>query len=128
MKRSCNKTAERLKALEQAKASGIHQITSLRIVFKTLASSFDKYNAEVEKFLSQKDKDSIREIMRETTGVIERCEGTVSKLKALTKKKLHSRSELDVLREELNAAISTLQFLQTSFSMLVSHPLNEVNI
>ena len=82
----------------------------------------------MEKLLSQKDKDNIREIMRDTTGVLERCEGIVSKLKALTKKKLHSKSELDVLREELNTAISTIQCLHTSFNTLVSHPLNEVNI
>ncbi|CAF9909963.1 hypothetical protein IMSHALPRED_008517 [Imshaugia aleurites] len=116
VKKSCNKTAEKLKALEQAKASGTHQIASLRIVLKTLASSFDKYNAEVEKVLSQKDKDDIGEVMRDATGVIERCEGIVSKLKALTKKKLRSKSELDVLREELNTAISTIQCLQTSFN------------
>ena len=121
MKKYCNKTAERLKALEQAKVSGIHQVTSLRIVFKSLASSFDKYNSDIIDLLSPKDRHDIREIMKDTDGVIERCEGTMSKLRALAKKKIHDKSELDVLRDELNDAVNIIQCLQKAFDTLVSH-------
>lgn len=120
VKKFCNKTVEELKALERAKVSGIHQITSLRIVFKALASSFDKYNDDVIALLSQKDRENIGELIKDTHGVIEGCEGTVSKLRALTKKKLRSKSELDVLREELSGAISTIQCLQESFTSHIS--------
>ena len=127
VQRCCKKTAEELRALEQAKASGIHQIVSLRTVFKSFASSFDKYDEDVVGLLSQKDRESIGEIMRDAEGVIERCEGTVSKLRALSKKKVRSKSELDVLREELNDVVSTIQCLQESFHTLVAHLLNEIS-
>ena len=125
MKKYCKKTAERLRALEQAKSAGIHQITSLRIVFRALASSFEKYNDVIIDSLNQKAKNDIGEIIKDTKGVMERCEGTVSKLRALTKKELHSKSELDVLREELSGAIQIIQVLQNSFDSLVKDPPNE---
>ena len=128
MKKHCSRTAEELKALEQAKISGLNRITSLRTVFKALALSFDKYNKDVMESLSQKDKVNIGEIVKDTTEAIEKCKGTMVELRALTKKKLRSKSELDVLRDELNSAITTIQCLQASFSSLVSRPLIEVNI
>ncbi len=123
IKRFCDKTAEELKAVELAKCSGTDQITSLRTVFKSLGSSFDKYNEDVITLLGQKDKESIGEIMKDTEGVIERCEVTISKLRALTRKKVRSKSELDVLREELRDAVSTIQCLKDSFHTLVTRPL-----
>ncbi len=125
IKKFCDKTAEELKAVELAKSSGTDQITSLRTVFRSLASSFDKYNEDVIDLLDQKDKEKIGEIMKDTEGVIERCEVTMSKLRALTRKKVRSKSELDVLREELRGAVSTIQFLQDSFNALVTRPLKE---
>lgn len=77
--------------------------------------------------LSQKDKVNIGEIVKDTTEAMEKCKGTMVELRALTKKKLRSKSELDVLRDELNSAITTIQCLQASFSSLVSRPLIEVN-
>ena len=127
VQKCCKKTAEELKALERAKVSGIHQIISLRTVFKSLASSFDKYEEDVINLLSQKDKEKLGEIMRDTEGIIERCEGTVTELRALTKRKVRSGSELDVLREELNGVVFTIQCLQESFNTLVAHLLNEVS-
>ena len=125
MKNHCKKTAEGLKALEQAKSAGIQQTTSLRIVINSLASSFDNYNTDIIDSLSQKAKHGIGEIVKDTNAVIERCEGTVSKLKALTKKELHSESELDVLRKDLSDSINIIQCLQNSFNTLVENPPNE---
>lgn len=125
MKKHCNRTAEGLVALEQAKISGLHQITSLRTVFKSLATSFDKLNEDVEESLSQKDKGNIREIAKDTMGAMDRCEDTICKIKALTKKKLRSKSELDVLRNELNDAMASIQCLQISLNTSVSRPLTE---
>ena len=126
MKKYCNRTAEELKALEQAKISGLHQITSLRTVFKSLALSFDKYNTDVIDSLSQEDKNNIGEIVKDTREAVERCENTTSKLRALIKKRPRSKSEFDALHGELNNTITTIQCLQTSFNMSVSRPLNEV--
>ena len=123
IKRFCDKTAEELKAVELAKSSGTDQITSLRTVFKSLASSFDKYNKDVIDLLDQKDKESIGEIMKDTEVVIEKCEVTMSRLRALIRKKNRSKSELDVLREELRGAVSTIHCLKDSFNTLVTRPL-----
>ena len=122
MKRYCDKTAEKLEAIEQARVSGINQVTSLRIVVKSLASSFDKYNTDVNDLLSQKDKDAIGGVIKDTWTVIERCEGTVSQLRALTRKKTNSKSKLDVLRDELKETTSTIQSLHLAFNTLASHP------
>ncbi len=123
IKRSCDKTAEELKSVELAKSLGTDQITSFRTVLKSLASLFDKYNEDVIGSLDQKDKERIGEMMKDTEGVIERCEVTISKLRALTRKKVHSKSELDVLREELRGAVSTIHYLKDSFNELVTRPL-----
>ena len=124
MKRHCNKTAEELKALEQAKISDLHHITSLRTVFKSLALSFDKYNTDVIDSLSPEDKNSIGDIVKDTGEAVERCENTMARLRALIKKRLRSKSEFDVLRGELDNSITTIQCLQSSFNMSVSRPLN----
>lgn len=127
MKEYWNRTAERSKAIEQAKISVIHQINSLRTVSTSFTSSVNKYNTDIVGLLGQKDQDDIRDIVGDTTEVIERCEGTVPKLRTLILKKVHSKSELAVLREELNGAIATIQCLQASFNTLVSHPLDLSN-
>ena len=127
MKKYCNRTAKELKALEEAKISDLHQITSLRTIFKTLASSFDKYNTDVVDSLSQEDRNNIREIVKDATEAMERCEDTMSRLRALTKKRPRSNSEFDILRGEITNTITTIQCLQNSFKTLVSRSLNEVN-
>ena len=116
MKKYCNRTAEDLKAIEQAKISDLHQITSLRTILKSLALSIDKFNTDVIKSLSQEDQNNIREIVKNTTEAVERCEDTISRLRTLIKKRPHSNSEFDVLRGELNDAITTIQCLQVSFN------------
>ena len=127
MRKYCKERAERLEALEQARVAGIHQLTSLRTVFKSFASSFDTYNDTVIDFLPPKAKEAIGEIMKDMIKTMETSEGTVSKLRALTKTKFRSKSELDVLREELAADITALECLQGSFNALVGRLLNEVN-
>ena len=126
MKKHCNKTAEELRALDQAKISALHQIPSLRTVFKSIASSFDSLNGDIVESLSQKDKDDIEDIVKDTKGVIDRSEGIICNIKALTKKKLRYKSGLDELRNELNEAITTIQSLQISLNLSVSCLLNEV--
>ena len=116
-----------METLEEAKISDLHQITSLRTIFKTLALSFEKYTTDVIDSLSQEDKDNIREIVKDATEAMERCEDTISRLRALTRKRPRSNSELDILRDELKNTITTIQCLQTSFNTLVSRSLNEVN-
>ena len=100
---------------------------SLRITFRTLATSFDKINTDVDDSLSQKDKDAIRAIVKILYEVMEGCEGTVSKIRTLTKKKLRTKSELDVLREELRDASTTINHLQTNLNTSVSGPHNQVS-
>ena len=65
--------------------------------------------------------------MKDMIKTMETSEGTVSKLRALTKTKFRSKSELDVLREKLAADITVLECLQGSFNALVGRLLNEVN-
>ncbi len=127
MKKYFNKTAEELKALQQAKVAGIDQITSLRTVTKSISLYFTKLNTDVVDLLSQEDKDGIEEIVTDMTKEIEKCEGTMSKLKAHTRKKIHTKSELEVFLDQLNHALSTLQCLQGSLNGLVSHQFNEDN-
>lgn len=127
MKKYFNKTAEELKALQQAKVAGIDQITSLRTVTKSISLYFTKLNTDVLDLLSQEDKDVIEEIVKDMTKEIEKCEGTVSKLKAHTRKRIHTKSELEVFRDQLNGALSTLQYLHAALNGLVSHQLNEHN-
>lgn len=126
MKKFCNKTAEELKALEQAKISDLHHFTSLRTVFKSLALSFGKYNADVFDSLSQEDRYNIGIMVKDTTDAIEKCKDTMSKFKDATRKRPRSKAEFGVLRGELDHSLTTIQCLQSSFHMLVSRPLNEV--
>ena len=77
--------------------------------------------------LSQKDKDAIGEIVKNLYEVMEGCEGTVSKIRTLTKMKLHTKSELDVLRAELKDASDTINHLQTNLNTSVSRPHNQVS-
>ena len=95
-------------------------------MLKSLALSFDKCNTDVIASLSQEDKNNIGEIVKDTTEAVERCGDTMSRLRALIKKKPRSKSEFDVLRGELDHIITTIQCLQSSFNMSVSRPLNEV--
>ena len=127
MRKYFNKTAEESKALQQAKVAGKDQITSLQIVEKSISLYFTKLNTDVIGLLSQEDKDRIEEIVTYTTKEIEKCEGTVSNLKAHTRKRIHTKSELEVFRDQLNHALSTLQYLQGTLKGLVSHQLNEDN-
>ena len=126
VRKYCKKHAEKLEALEQARVSGIYQLTSLRTVFKSLASSFDKYNTDVIDLLGPKAKEDIGEIMKDTMRIMETSEGTVSKLRALTRTKVRSKSEVDVLREELAGAVAVIECLQGSFSTSVGHTIYEV--
>ena len=127
MKKYFNKTAEELKALQQAKVAGIDQITSFRTVTKSISLYFTKLNTDVLDLLSQEYKDGIEEIVKAMTREIEKCEGTVSELKAYTKKRIHTKSKLEVFRDQLNQAFSTLQSLQVALNGFVSHQLNEDN-
>ena len=126
MKKYCNRNAEELKTIEQVRISDLHHITSLQTIFRIHALSFDKYNTDVIDSLNQEDKNKIGGIVKGATEAVERCEDTTSRLKALIRKKSLSKSESDVLRGELDNAITTIQCFQTSFNMLVSRPLNEV--
>ena len=127
VKKYFDKTAEELEAIQQAKVAGIDQIASLRTITKSISLSFIKLNTDVFDLLSQEDKKSIEEIMKGMMKEIEKCEGTVSKLKAHTRKKIHTKSELEVLRGQLNQALSTIHCLQVALTGLVSHQLNEDN-
>lgn len=119
VKKYFNKTAEELEALQQAKVAGIDQIASLRTVTKSIPLSFIKLNTDVLDLLSQEDKDSIKEIMKGMNKEIEKCEGTVSKLKAHTRKTLYTTSELEVLRGQLHQALSTLLYLQGALTGII---------
>ena len=112
MRNHFNKTAEESKALKQAKVAGKDQITSIRTVADLISLYFTKLNTDVVGLLSQEDKDRIEEIVTYTTKEIEKCQGTVSSLKAHTRKKIHTKSELEVFRDQLNHALGTLQYLQ----------------
>ena len=112
MKKYFNKTAEELEALQQAKVAGIDQIASLRTVIKSISLYFTKLNTDVLDLLSQEDKNYIEDIVKPMTEQVEKCEGTVSKLRAHTRKTIHTKSELEVFRDQLNQALSTLQWLQ----------------
>ena len=127
MRKYLNKTAEESKALQQAKVAGKDQIASLRIVAKSISLYFTKLNTDVVGLLRQEDKDKIQEIVTYTTKEIEKCEDTVSNLKAHTRKKIHTKSELEVFRDQLNHALGTLRHLQGTLSGLVSHQLKEDN-
>ena len=88
-------------------------------------------NTDMDNALSQKDKDAIRAIIKNLYEVMEGYKGTVSKIRTLTKKKRHKkrhiRSELDVLREELRDASTTINHLQTNLNTSVSRPHNQVS-
>ena len=127
MRKHFNKTAEESKALQQAKVAGKDQIASLRIVENSISLYLTKFKTDVVGLLSQEDKDRIEVIVTYTTKEIEKCEGTVSNLKAHTRKKIHTKSELEVFRDQLNHALGTLQHLQGTLSVLVSHQVNEDN-
>ena len=130
VKKYCKQRAEKLEALEQVRVSGIHELTSLRTVFKSYASSFDTYNTDVINLLGLKAKGDIGEIMKDTLRVMEASEGTVSKLRALTKTKICSKSDVDVLRQELAHALKVIECLQTAFSTsvgrLLHKPMNQL--
>lgn len=82
----------------------------------------DKIYTDVDDSLSQRDKDAIGAIVKNLYEVMEGCEGTVSKIKTLTKEK-----QWDVLREELRDASTTINHLQTNLNTSVSRPHNQVS-
>ena len=127
VRKYCKKHAEKLEALEQARVSGIDQLTALRTVFKSFASSFDKYNTDVINLLDPKSKEDIGDIMKDTIEIMETSEGTVSKLRALAKTKAGSKSEVDELGRKLAHAIQVIECLLGSFSRLVDRLLHEIN-
>ena len=127
MKNYFNRTAEQFRTLEQARISGLDQIKSLRVIFKNLAVFFEKINTDVDDSLSQHDKDAIGEIVKDLYEVMEDCEGTVSQIRALTKKKPVTKSEFDVLREKLNGAFTRIFSLQMTLNTSVSRPLSQAS-
>ena len=124
----CHRASEELRSLEQARLSSQFQITSLRVLYRALSTNLDKYNCDVERSLSKSDRDAIGDIIQDIDRIADKSEETVVKLKKAIQKSGNNRTELDMLRDELNTAVSVIQSLQTAFASFVTRPPNEVNI
>ncbi|KAL9635701.1 MAG: hypothetical protein Q9164_003298 [Protoblastenia rupestris] len=125
-KEHCHRAAERRESLKNARLSFDDQFDSLRVLCRALASNLAKYDCDVERSLSESDRDAIRNILQEINQIAGKCERIVVRLRRAINRSGNHRTELDIFRKELDTAVPLIQKIFRRVSE--SNPNNETQI